>query len=163
MIRLSIEDRIYHVEFRHTQREGKHPALGPRAPIRAITTCVIIIAIDPLITVNDLPGILFTAIGTALCANDDDFSRQTGRHVAFSKAVTQCGALRGVKMALTAAYLEHDAPPCIKIQPQLSQAEKVELWQAGWDKRQTRSAARYQKSEAARLSGTSYAKDGSAS
>jgi hypothetical protein len=136
MIQLTLDDRIYHIEFRHVRRDRwPGSAIGRRAPVRAITTCVILFPSphEPWQTI---------AIGTALCANEDAFSRQTGRHVAFSRAVNQCGALRGVKMALTAAYLEHDAPPCKLPRPQLTADERIVLWQAGWEKRKQRELAR---------------------
>lgn len=141
MIYLALDDSIYHVEFRHVRKDGAHPALGRNAPIAAITTCVIIAtkAGEPLGL--EPSEILFTAIGNAICALDDAFSRRKGRLLSFYKAVTHCGALRDVREALLAAYLNHD-PPCVEIRPALTQPEKAVLWQRGWEKRKQREERR---------------------
>jgi hypothetical protein len=142
MICLTVDDRLYHVEFRHVRKDGAHPALGRRAPIHAITTCVIIAtkAGEPLGL--EPSEILFTAIGNAICALDDAFSRRKGRLLSFYKAVTHCGALRDVREALLAAYLNHDPDPCVEIRPALTQPEKAVLWQKGWERRKQRELAR---------------------
>ena len=151
MIQLHIDDRVYHVEFRHTRRlgrilpDGHRPELPiARGHIRAITTCAItVVEVMYNVASNSYASeIRFTAIGTAVCANEDAFARQTGRHIAFSKAVTQCGALRNKKIALMAAYLEIDPPPCYEVAEKLTPLQKTAMWEAGWEKRKQREAAK---------------------
>lgn len=137
MITLYIEDRLYHVEFRHVRKDGANPALGRRAPIAAITTCVILAS-------SPHEPRQFVAIGNAICALDDAFSRRKGRLLSFYKAVTHCGALRDVREALLAAYLHQDPGPLVEVRPALTQPEKTVLWQKGWEKRKQREAARGQ-------------------
>lgn len=138
MIEFYIDGLVYNVEFRHVRKDGPRPALGRHSPITAITTCVIIVTKltgEPPMVADEIQ---FTAIGNAVCANGDAFSRRRGRQLAFYKAVMQCGALRAQRTALLAAYASHDPDPCVAIRPQLTQAEKAERWQAGWEKRKER-------------------------
>jgi hypothetical protein len=94
---LIVDNQIYRVEFHHKTKLGKRAGLR-KAPLKAITTCVLVR--DNLI-----------AIENALCAESDNFCRRDGRVKAFDKLLRYCGALRAVAADLWIEYLKIDPPP----------------------------------------------------
>lgn len=144
MIRLTIENSPYafEVEFRHARAEGPHPALGRRSTVAAITTCVIVAMEDTcaIPISGDVPQ--FMAIGNAVCARGDNFSRRVGRWKAFVKAVRQCGMLHQYRSALLDAYDQADPDPPPREPHQLTEAHKRAFWELGWEKRKAREIAR---------------------
>jgi hypothetical protein len=124
MIELKVNDSVgipgrYFVEFRHVTKLGKRRELYDRCPVKAVTTCAIYAEGG------------FIAIGNAICANDDNFSRREGRLKAFDKALRHCGAFNGIKAALTEAYLQVDPDPPIIQRGQLSPEEIEQRRAAG--------------------------------
>ena len=136
MTHLLINGRKYSIEFRHVTKLGKRAQLYSRAPVAAVTTCVILQhneGKDPVI-----------AIDNSICSNDDNFSRYEGRVRALHKALDHCGALRDDKAALLQEYLEIETggqagPPRRQKMPD---AEKDRLRLAGEPKRIERRSAR---------------------
>lgn len=124
MIELKVNDAVgiqgrYFVEFRHVTKLGKRRELYDRCPVKAVTTCAIYAEGK------------FIAIGNAICANDDNFSRREGRLKAFDKALRHCGAFNGMKAALVEAYLQIDPDPPARQREQLSLEEKEQRKAAG--------------------------------
>jgi hypothetical protein len=99
MLKLSIGDVDYQVEFRHIKKDGKRAQLHERAPIRAVTVCTVL-------------GEDFIATDVAICADVDQFSRARGRDLSFNRVVKHCSRLREAKDELFAAYMDatHRAP-----------------------------------------------------
>lgn len=142
MITLIADSRHFLVEFRHQRTARRFLEISSRAPIQAITTCVIIALEQGELEPS---AIEFVAMGTAVCLKGDNFSRREGRLRSFSKAVRDCGALNGCKVALLAAYMEQDSdPPAREKTPKLTDAEKTDRWETGWQKRKQREARRAQ-------------------
>lgn len=131
MTRVEINGVEYLIEFRHVAKVGKHRQLFDRAPIRAVTTCVI--ATDT-----------FIAIDNAICANEDNFSRRQGRIKALQKVIKHCGALRDVAPILMNWYLTtvDPAPAMIRIHTPLTDADKRELIRLGEQTRNERKVRR---------------------
>lgn len=161
MIRLTIENSPYafEVEFRHARAAGPRPALHPRhSTVAAITTCVIIALAEIM---DGSQRVQFTAIGNAVCARGDNFSRRVGRWKAFVKAVRQCGmlhqhriALHQHRIALLDAYNQADPDPLPREPHALTEAAKKERWEAGWEKRKAREDSAKQRKFSAPLRGT---------
>jgi hypothetical protein len=120
MTEVKIDGEVFRIEFRHITKLGKHRQLFDRAPIKAVTTCVI--ATDT-----------FIAIDNAICANEDNFSRRQGRIRALDKVLKHCGALKKVSAALMSYYITSVDPPTpvTVIKPSLSEAERQTRIQAG--------------------------------
>lgn len=138
MIRLDVDGRLFHVEFRHERRRFARELAAPHphcAVIRAITTCVIMAPRELKFE--------FVAIGTAICWDTDNFARRQGRLRAFGDAVKYCGALELVRLDLLDAYLRLDPDPPPRVPtPKLSFNDKAARWNAGWQVRLNRAAAR---------------------
>ena len=124
--RMKTQDE-YFVEFRHVTKLGKRRELYDRYPVKAVTTCVIVVKTTPWTGAEQDEGeIRFIAIGNAICANDDNFSRREGRLKAFDKALRHCGAFsgrNGLKAALIEAYLQIDSDPPVREHKPLSPEE----------------------------------------
>jgi len=110
MLKLTINDHLYVLEFRHITKSGKRRQLYGRAPIKAVTTCVIA-AFDLTQIPGDRTDLEFIAIDNSICALDDNFSRREGRKNALRKVLRHCGALKGVKQELWDKYLAADPRP----------------------------------------------------
>ncbi len=130
MIRLDIDDRFFHVQFRHARNLTR---------VRAITTCVIV-AESRLPVGEQLENIIrFTAIGNAVCWPPDQFSRRRGRLKAFANALDHCAPLADVRLALFSAYMAIDPdPPPPRPRVKLDERIKKARWEAGWELRQKR-------------------------
>jgi hypothetical protein len=139
MIDIILDGRVFEIAFRHTRYEhGATHALKRHAPVRAITTCVVIVH-------NQVCGeIEYVALGNAVCLREDQFSRHFGRHAAVLNAVTHCGALLlDDKFNLLRQYaLVDPQPPAQHARPKLDSVEQVKRWGAGWEQRQRRATAR---------------------
>lgn len=98
MVSLSVAGKTYTVEFRHITKLGKRHELYQRAPIKAITTCVVV-----------ADG--FIAIDNSICADGDNFSRQEGRDRAFNKVLMHHTPLRKIKSELLGEYLKSTGRP----------------------------------------------------
>lgn len=125
MLNLTINDRLYLIEFRHVTKFGKRRQLFDRAPVNAVTTCVIA-CFSPVIVPNaaafqPVAKVEFIAIDNSICALGDNFSRREGRKVALRKALKHCGALKDIKGELWATYLEHD--PLLDARPRWDKNE----------------------------------------
>lgn len=117
---LTVNDQKYRIEFHHKTKLGKRAGLR-KAPLKAITTCVLVR--DNLI-----------AIENTLCAESDNFCRRDGRVKAFDKLLRYCGALRGVAADLWTEYLKADPPPVHRENaPEFSPEEKARRKAAGQD------------------------------
>lgn len=86
MIDISIAGNKFAIEFRHLSKTGKQPSLESRYPIRAVTTCVVV--------VNYKYSGNFIAIENAICMESDAFSRNEGRLRALRKVLKRSGALK---------------------------------------------------------------------
>lgn len=95
MISLYVGHKAYNVEFRHITKYGKNPQLRSRAPLKAVTTCVLV---D-----HD-----FIAIDNALCSEMDNFCRQEGRLRSLRKLLRHCAALRDMAPQIWIHYLAHE-------------------------------------------------------
>lgn len=139
MIRLDVDGRLFHVEFRHERRRFARELAAPHphcAVIRAITTCVIMAPRELKFE--------FVAIGNAICWRADNFVRRRGRLKALVNALKSCGALPEIQRAqVFAAYMavDPDPPPRVPT-PKLSFNDKAARWNAGWQVRLNRAAAR---------------------
>ena len=129
MIELTVNDREFSVEFRHVTKLGKRRELFDRCPVKAVTTCVIL-ATEKL-ELDDPIRVSFIAIGNAICANNDNFSRRAGRLRAFDKALRHCGAFNGIRSALVEAYLQVDPDPPVRQHESLSLEEIEQRRAAG--------------------------------
>ncbi len=104
MIRITLENKTYAIEFRHIRQAGKRPRLGRRAAIRAVTTCAIVACND------DVPAVAFIAIDNAVCDDEDNFSRHQGRDLALRKTLQQ-GVFREVGQRIMDEYDRLTAKP----------------------------------------------------
>jgi hypothetical protein len=125
-----IDDRIYHVQFRHVRQ------LPKRLNAKAITTCVIVAR-------DQSSPLRFVAIGTTVCDAADNFSRHRGRWLAFTAAINSCTRLREHYVPLRSALLGlYPHPPEKTRRVMLPDWEKKKRWEAGWEIRQKRQARR---------------------
>jgi hypothetical protein len=117
-MKLTLNEKEYRVEFHHKTKLGKRAGLR-NAPVKAVTTCVLIR--DNLI-----------AIENALCSEQDNFCRRDGRLHAFEKLLRYCGALRDVAADLWVEYLKIDPPVPPRLRKETLPAEERErLKEAG--------------------------------
>ncbi len=65
MIVTEIAGKEYHIEFRHITKYGKNAQLRSRAPIRAISTCVIVS--DYFIAIPSVRNLIIFAVSRAVC------------------------------------------------------------------------------------------------
>ncbi len=135
---LTVGTETYGVEFRHrTQRLSPHqkrpPGLSERAPVKGITTCVIVNGHQ-------------VGIGTALCVTGDNFSRRMGMDRSFIRAAGDCKLWDAE--ALFHAYNEQwPAKPVLPEAQRvvLSEERRLELVAAGAAKRHEREGKRARK------------------
>jgi len=129
MVQLNVCGKTYKVEFRHVTKLGKRRELYARAPIKAITTCVVVALDDN-----------FIAIDNAICAEGDNFSRKEGRNRAFNKVLAHHTPLREIKSKLLGEYLKQTNQfPTKEIQkPAISEAERRKRIDAGSSVREHR-------------------------
>lgn len=121
MLQLTVCGKTYKVEFRHVTKLGKRRELYERAPIKAITTCVVV-----------ADG--FIAIDNAICSDQDNFSRKEGRDRAFNKVLAHHTPLREIKLAMLNEYLRATKKPgrgAIGVKRQISQVERHNRIEAG--------------------------------
>jgi hypothetical protein len=98
MFELSVDGKTYKVEFRHVTKVGKRKQLYDRAPIDAVTTCVIV--------ADD-----FIAIDNAICAKGDRFSYNEGRLRSFRKVIRHCRMFVGSRNNLWWEFLRRSKVP----------------------------------------------------
>lgn len=89
----------FRIQFRHQSKLTKRPTLF-RAPMNALTTCVVTIERKNE-GAWDFRGV---AIGHAMCHPGDNFSKAFARDTSFSRAVSDCAILKDVKTELVEAY-----------------------------------------------------------
>lgn len=124
MIELKGEDgKIFNIEFRHRRRTGKFPELHAKAPINAVTQCVLY-GIDG-------DGKTRIVQGSAICLLTDQFSRPTGRLMSFYDAF---GRMQGAFMlkhanAIRASYTERFAHDIFEERSRKRPAALLELEQ----------------------------------
>jgi hypothetical protein len=145
-MKLEVDGRVFHVAFRHVRLLG-HPLNGGHRPellmhgvIKAITSCAIVAS--RVGATSNAESVAFTAIGNAVCYAGDNFDRRAGRYRAFMAALRQNGALRECREGLMVEYLQLDPRPCHTPRPALTEAVVKARWEAGWEKRKQREAAR---------------------
>lgn len=92
MTTLMIEGQSFKLEFRYARirPDRRREKRAPNA-IKVVTTCVVLT--DKM-----------TAIENAFCVELDNFSRETGRRLAFEKLLKRCGPLRKYAVQLQAEF-----------------------------------------------------------
>ena len=101
---IDLNDKRYTIEFRHLSSIGKRAQIH-RAPLKAVTTCVIIVQFIPVQDTSAIGKIHLVAIDNALCAMSDNYSRRHGRAEALRKALERCGAFDDdTRLALWSRY-----------------------------------------------------------
>ncbi len=131
MLKLTVAEKEYRVEFKHLLSYGKRPALRRDGEIKAMTMC--------LVSCEN-----FAAMDISACDRFDNFSRREGRWRAFNKVLARCAPLRNLALDFEAAMLELDPEPepVIKIVKVLSIEEKAALIEAGSSVRRMRAKMR---------------------
>lgn len=141
----TIANRVYTIEFRHARRDGHHPSLAQRGPIRAITTCIVVAQAASQDHSTQLP--LFIACESVVCVEEDRFSRAFGRANALWKVVTRCAPLRkanaGAELFNLFLRSEMDKNPLPTPHTPLSEDRRAELIEGGRVKRLARKLKRW--------------------